>query len=68
MSAPSKDDVIQLFKTDRSVTSAKNLYNKFPAKSLAFQRSTNRFADTPDNFAKIAYQLGKLVGLTPHQV
>lgn len=66
--ATTKKDVVVYLKTDRSLTTGKNLYNKLVGKSLAVQNSFNRMTDTPKNRAIMHYEIGKLVGLSEREI
>lgn len=58
-----KQAVIDYLKSDRSLMGGRNLYNKLPGKSRAFQNTLARFRETPINLDKLYYQLAKTVGL-----
>ncbi|TXE18619.1 hypothetical protein ES692_06130 [Psychroserpens burtonensis] len=58
-----KKDVEDFLKHNRSMIGARNLYNKLPGKSLAFQNTAARFANTPQNLDKICFEICRLVGI-----
>lgn len=58
-----KEQVIDFMQNDRTLTGARNLYNKLPGRSLAFLGSINRMRATPDNVKRVAYEMCKLVGI-----
>ena len=60
--------VIDFIKHDRSLTGARNLYNKLPNRNLSFLASINRLSPTPPNIRKVIYQLCKAVGLEERQM
>lgn len=60
--------VIDFIKHDRSLTGARNLYNKLPNRNLSFLASINRLSPTPTNIRKVIYQLCKAVGLQERQM
>lgn len=59
-----KTQVENYLKTDRSLLGGRNLYNKLPGKSRAFQNALARFTPTPANLDKLYYQLCKVVGFS----
>lgn len=67
MANPSKEEVILYIKHDRSLTSGKNIYNRFVTKSLSLQQSFSRFTNSPKHIETICYELCKLVGLKDRQ-
>ena len=63
-----KSAVLQFMKTDRTLTGAKNLYNRMPGKSLALQNSFNRLsANNPKDVRTVCYELCRMVGLENSQ-
>ncbi|WP_416440474.1 hypothetical protein ACH3O9_11335 [Leeuwenhoekiella sp. A16] len=64
MKTPTVNDVIDYLKHDRTLFVGKNLYNKFPTKSLAIQAGFNRMIDTEDNVKRLCYELCKLAGVS----
>lgn len=58
-----KAQVEHYLKTDRTLLGGRNLYNKLPGKSRAFQNALTRFTPTAANLDKLHYQLAKTVGL-----
>ena len=63
-----KESVVHYLQTDRTLRGGRDLYNKLPGKSKAFQNTLARYRDTPANLDKLYYELAKAVGLTAHNL
>lgn len=63
-----KEQVLNWIKHDRSLTGARNIYNKLPNKSLSYLASLNRIRSTEANLKQVGYQLCKKVGINEHQL
>ena len=63
-----KQKVLDYIKHDRTLTTARNIYNSLPNKSLSFLASINRLRATEANIKHVTYQLCKAVGIPERQM
>lgn len=63
-----KQLILDFLKYDRSLLSARNLYNKFPNKSLATQAYIANLPHSVKNIRVVCYELCKLVGIPERQM
>lgn len=63
-----KNDIINFIKFDRSLLTARNLYNKVNGKNLATQSYLSKLSKTPENLRVACYELCKCVGIPERQM
>lgn len=63
-----KQVVLDFLKYDRSLLTGRNLYNKFPNKSLATQTYIANLPHSVKNLRVVCYELCKLVGIPERQM
>lgn len=63
MKSPTSEEVISFIKHDRSLAAGKNLYNRFPGRSLALQSAFNRMVENKENVQRVCYELCRMVGI-----
>lgn len=63
-----KDAVLDYLKHDRSMLTGRNLYNKFPNKSLAVQNYLSRLSNSEKNLKVLCYELCVVAGIPERQM